>query len=356
MTGVTITAHDPRVDSDEQITELVEFDNVRLAELLPDDPPRDPAVVIAAHRALPDRIRRWSFRARDADGALVGVGSCRIDPEHDDDPDVLFLELRVHPRRRREGIGTRLLAELIGVAVAESRTRVFANVTTRDAGGQAFATGTGAEQRYVERVNHLPVSAVDRPMLERWVAEGPVRAPGYELLAFDGACPDEHADGFVHLVTVLNDAPRGDLELNDMTFTREQMRERDAVLDAAGHQRWTLMARHASGAYAGMHDVRWHPAEPAVVWVGLTTVDPAHRGHALGKWLKAAMTLRILDERPAVRDIRTGNADTNEAMLGINHAMGYRMLLGFEAWMAPTERVAAWLDAKGVAQGAGSPV
>lgn len=102
--------------------------------------------------------------------------------------------------------------------------------------------------------------------------------------------------------------------------------------------------------------MRWNPQDPAVVWVGLTAVDPDHRGHALGKWLKATMTLRILDERPEASDIRTGNADSNDAMLGINRAMGYRPMLSIESWMATTDAVRHWLDARRAAAAAGSAV
>ena len=77
------------------------------------------------------------------------------------------------------------------------------------------------------------------------------------------------------------------------------------------------------------------PAYPKVMWVGSTGVRPEHRGHALGKWMKAAMTLRVLAEKPGVDDIRTGNADSNDAMLAINAAMGYRPLLGVTTWELP---------------------
>jgi hypothetical protein len=42
--------------------------------------------------------------------------------------------------------------------------------------------------------------------------------------------------------------------------------------------------------------------------------------------------LRALDERPSVKEIRTGNADSNDAMLGINRAMGYRPLMSTTTW------------------------
>jgi len=56
-----------------------------------------------------------------------------------------------------------------------------------------------------------------------------------------------------------------------------------------------------------------------------TGVDPAHRDKGLGRWMKAAMLLRLLDEKPDVVKIDTGNAGSNAPMLGINHAMGFRL-------------------------------
>jgi hypothetical protein len=34
-----------------------------------------------------------------------------------------------------------------------------------------------------------------------------------------------------------------------------------------------------------------------------TAVAPAHRGRALGEWLKAAMTQKVIDELPAARSL-----------------------------------------------------
>ena len=59
----------------------------------------------------------------------------------------------------------------------------------------------------------------------------------------------------------------------------------------------------------------------------LTGVQENFRGRGLGKWLKAAMLLKLRDEYPDVEVLTTSNATSNEPMLAINQKMGFRMKL-----------------------------
>ncbi len=344
--GYTITQHDPLQDTDHEIAERVAFGNLMTQEVLPDDPPSTVEQAIAATRSAPERIRRISFRVRDAEGQLVGSAGTNIDPE-DDNPDVLFAGVNLLPTHRRQGLGTRLLAELVRFAFAENKTRLIAH-TVEGRPGPEFAEAVGATTKQANHMNHLPLVEVDRPMLERWVSEAADRAAEYELIGWDGAVPDEHMAKWLDLVLVMNTAPLDDLQLNDFTVTEQQIRDSEKVMTAIGYENWVLVAQHrATGDWAGFHDVTHNPNEPQFAYVGATGVRPEHRGHALGKWLKAAMTLRVLDEKPDVTNIRTGNADSNDAMLGINKEMGYRPLIGQSAWELPVETAAAWLEARG---------
>jgi GNAT superfamily N-acetyltransferase len=344
----TITLHDPRKDTDEEIAERVEYLNRQSEEVLPGEPPWPVEVAIASTRATPERLKLWSFRAW-ADGSMVGHADVGFDLENDTNPDLMGCGVQVDAAHRRNGLGSRLFGELVKVARAEDRTRIVSDTNERIPGGAAFAEAVGATSKQDMHMNRLLIEDVDRPMLEQWVADGPVRAEGYELIAWDGAVRDEWLDQYVKTFLVMNTAPHDDLERNDFTFSPAEARERDEQLAAAGTEQWTIVARRISdGSWAGFHDVYWAPHDGNVVYVGATGVDPEHRGHALGKWLKAAMTLRIMDERPQVTEIRTGNADSNDAMLGINKQMGYKPFIAQRLWEISTNDAEAWLRTRGV--------
>jgi GNAT superfamily N-acetyltransferase len=345
----TYTLHDPLKYTDEEIAQAVDFSNIIQAEALPEDPltPLDQA--IAQFRAMPERLRRQAVRAWSPDGELIGSTGIRVDPDHDDNPDMIGGNVTVRADHRRHGVGTQLLAYFVAMAKRENRTRIIGQTHDRLPDGTAFAETLGAERKQWMHMNHLPIADVDVDKMKQWVADGPVRAEDYEIFGWDGDVPEEYMEQFLAAVLVMNTAPRDDLEENDFTLTADQIREQEKVGNAAGYVPWQLIARRKSdGAFAGIHDVTWNPAEPDLVYVGATGVFPEHRGHALGKWLKAVMTLRVMEERPNVTHIRTGNADSNDAMLGINKEMGYVPFIASTTWEIATADAEKWLTSKGV--------
>ena len=345
----SFTVHNPAEFTDDEIAEGVAYGNLFQLEVLPDDPPTTLEDALAAHKTTPERLRRTSVRVRDADGKLVASTGIRIDPEHDDNPDMLWGSVNVLADHRGNGVGTKLLSYLVALAKRENRTRIVGGTNERIPAGAEFAMVIGAESKQEMHLNHLPIAEVDRALMEQWVAEGPTRAPDYELFGWDGPVPEEHMERYLAMVLIMNTAPRDDLEMNDFTITAPEVREGEKQMEAIGIEHWTLVARRKSdGVWAGFHDMSWVPSDPANIYVGATGVDPEHRGHALGKWLKATMQFRVLDEKPGVDDVRTGNADSNDAMLGINKLMGYRPLIGSVTWELPTEKAAAWLAERGV--------
>jgi hypothetical protein len=183
-------------------------------------------------------------------------------------------------------------------------------------------------------------------MLEGWVARAAERAQDYELLRWDGPCPEEYAEAFVNEQNVMNTAPIDDLEYEDEVFTVARLRDREAMQAHRRIDQITRVARHVpSGEFVGHSDV-WLPQRwPTKAYQNDTGVYPALREKGLGRWLKAQMLLDLMDERPQLDNISTWNAGSNDAMLGINYAMGFKTVTEFGEHQVRADVALAKLEA-----------
>ena len=116
--------------------------------------------------------------------------------------------------------------------------------------------------------------------------------------------------------------------------------------DAPGNQRWTFyVMEKASGKFAGYTETVWNPNRPEILRQDMTGVFPEYRNRGLGRWLKAAMIDKVLKDRPQVKYIRTGNADSNAAMLKINNELGFQPYMASTLWQVELDQVMAYLEA-----------
>jgi GNAT superfamily N-acetyltransferase len=337
---------DVRALSDEDVARKNAFGIVLRAEELPDDPPEPVHRTAAWYRNVPDSWVVREFWTLDPDGSIAAAAEVSWSVA-EENTHLVRTGIAVRPDRRRTGIGTALLRIVADVAEKAGRSVLMGAASSRVPAGGHFARRVGAEAGQAVHTNRLLVSEVDREMIDRWIARGPERAPGYSLFAIDGPTPEEYLDDVVGMANVMNTAPRDDLDLEDETTDASHIREWERLADAAGDEWWALFARHAAtGRFVGYTHVSWNPAQPNTVFQYGTAVRPEHRGHALGKWLKAAMLRRIIDERPAVIDVRTGNADSNDAMLGINRGLGFRPFIAATWWQVRVDTVRRYLETR----------
>ena len=102
----------------------------------------------------------------------------------------------------------------------------------------------------------------------------------------------------------------------------------------------------ATGDIAGYTQVFWSRYRPQELWQGATGVLPQYRNRGLGRWLKAAMLEKVLRDRPQVRYVRTGNADSNAPMLKINYELGFKPRKAWTTWQVEVDRVMEYLASR----------
>lgn len=318
--GYTLSEYEVEALDDDELQSFVEFSNVLARESQPRH------VDMTAEEYLlfsnsPGRVRR-RFVTKDGDGRLVAF----LSVSHSEDgttPNLLGTSIDVAGEHRRKGVGSYLLEKAAEIAAEMERPLLSLFYFDTVPSGRAFADAIGAKTELEFHSNIVKVPDLDTDMLKEWFEQGPERAPGYSVTVVDGAYPDELLEGMAHLYLVLErDMPHPDnWEPREWSgeFVKQMMEHYLQGTDAL-----TAIARHdESGEPAGMSQLIRRHSDHTTWIVSTTMVDPDHRGHALGKWVKAAANLEALEKWPGAEWQETGNAFTNEAMLGINHAMGF---------------------------------
>jgi GNAT superfamily N-acetyltransferase len=347
--GLRTRKFDPTQASSDEFAAMNVFENQQLEESWPDDPPDE----------LDETIRHWTsapvfeergawITERIADGCIVARGMVTW-WDMGQNRHLADVDLYVVPEMRRQRLATPLLGR-IAAAADQAGRRLLLFATEPDIpAGPALMERVGAEEGLRAHTNQATISDVDISMMRRWQERARERAADFEIACWDGPYPDDDLDAILELMEVMNTAPRDDLDMEDFHLTAEEVREFERVDALRQEERWTMYARHrASGEFAGYTEVRYQPTKPHLVHQGDTGVLPAFRNRGLGRWMKAAMFERIVLERPEVRYIRTGNADSNTAMHSINREMGFRPRKSWTIWQAEISRVMDYVRAHGV--------
>jgi GNAT superfamily N-acetyltransferase len=232
------------------------------------------------------------------------------------------------PDRTRQGIGRRLVDELEVVAVGDGRTTIQSEAFLAPGGSgtaEAFAVAMGYDVASRESIKELALG--DYVARRDALAAEAAAAAGYRIITFDTVCPEEHLDSFGRLLGMLmSEVPLGELDLADSEWTPERIRDAEQRQVEIGRHVQTAMAIAPDGSVAGVSDVRVDDSDAGHAQVGITLVDPAHRGRRLGLALKLATHDLAVAAYPSLVSVDTSNAEVNTHMNAVNEALGYRTI------------------------------
>jgi len=290
------------------------------------------------------QVRETYFGINDENGALAALGLAMqwLDGSN---TELQYVQVLVRPDKRRLGFARQLLRRCLEIAEQGERTMITADTVDTVPAGDRFAAAVRADLGLREHINVVAVAAIDTSMLAGWREEGPGRAPEYELLSWSDGYPPEHDAQLARLFVMADeDMPFEELDFEPVAETAQTVRER--LERTVGTMNLvTSVARHRpSGAIVGFSELVMMRTGDSSLYTTLTVVDRDHRGHGLGKWIKADAILRALARFPEATHIQTENAFSNAPMLGINDAIGFRPEQTLISYQASTDAIRAYLE------------
>jgi GNAT superfamily N-acetyltransferase len=287
---------------------------------------------IAYARNLPNQFDDHAWLAESRPGTPIAAAYCWSNSAGDER--VMECDVLVTRGRRRDGIGSRLMALICDETIEEGRSLLTWSTFDTVPAAEYFSRAVGGQVARVNRTSELALPSVDWAMVERWAVATKPRELGYSLELIDGPIPGPLRADAAKFHHIMQTAPRDDLDVGDVIIDTDFVAELDHALIESGRGRWTVFVQGPAGSCVGGTEVTFEPGDPSVAFQQNTGIDPTHRGLGLAKWAKATMLEHIRAERPDVRRVRTGNAFSNAPMLAINDALGFEVASTSTDWQA----------------------
>ncbi|QUQ72583.1 GNAT family N-acetyltransferase [Kutzneria sp. CA-103260] len=281
----------------------------------PDGGPRRTAEMIIRRMCDPDpgegERLRW---AAHLDGRMAGFMMVII-PENGG---VGSVEITVHPECRGHGVGTALLRTVLSVLQDHGCAAIEGWWIAADGVGEQWARKRGFRRTHATVAQVLSLPDVD---VSGWAAETPA---GYRTVEWVNHAPEELVESYAAARRAIEDAPLGAAAFESPDWTVERIRRIEAEQAQLGVEQHVVVAVHEeSGAVVGFTEIELYAASKDLAHQFDTAVLPAHRGHGLGRHVKARMAERLRSERPEIAWISTSTGAENAHMIRVNTALGF---------------------------------
>ena len=301
----------------------------------PDEPipPFDAVVKLWSQPTWFPLGRRRFWVARTGDGQIAGFAPAYF-PEAENG-NVAVLDLRVDPDLRRRGIGTAMLRSILPELAREERDLIAGWGLVGDGDGDQWTRSLGFARVQAALHQRLEIAEAD-PL--RWQVPAP---SGYRTERWIGAAPDELVGSFARARSAIVDAPHGDSSFDDPVWTVERVRENEADSARRGAELRTVVAvSEQDESVAALTELEFRPDTPDCGYQYDTAVLAGHRGHGLGRFIKAEMLRWVLPDHPAITRVTTSTAADNVFMQRVNEQIGFttvRTVISVEASLSKVQ-------------------
>lgn len=260
--------------------------------------------------------------ARSGDSVL-GVAELSMSTE--DNSHLGEVEVNVRPDARRTGVGRALHDEVIRRARDFGRSTLTGEVMAPDESGSAaaaFANAVGYRTVHTEHHLGLPL-----PVAPERVATLGTTDPAYEMVTWEGACPDELRPAYLAMRNQMNaDVPSGELDHEPVVLDDDRLASQEERTGASYVALVAAARERRTGDLTGYSLIYLPKDDDSLAWQDDTLVMPSHRGRRLGLALKRTNLECLAEEHPARRAIHTWTDPQNGPMYRTNEKVGFTLI------------------------------
>lgn len=310
----------------------------------PDDPPRSTAVEALRLRYGWDLepVQQYVLLPDDQplDGGALGVedlnaavGVIEAAVPLRDNRQLVEAEFIIHPDHRRRGHGAVALLAFENWVVDRGRNLIWLYPAADDpiACGFVERHGYTLASQDVRRIQRLTTALSDR--LERLELLARPLATEYRFERLRPPVTESVLRQLVDVTAAINDAPMGDLDVEDLAYDLERLQDVEMAASHCGARLYRVVARRISDGEIGGHTLMLiQPRQSAYGVQDDTAVSRDHRGHRLGLLLKIEMLRWLAEAEPQLEQIETWNNVDNRLMIDVNTALGYERPRAFSVY------------------------
>ncbi|MFI9380059.1 GNAT family N-acetyltransferase [Kutzneria sp. NPDC052558] len=277
-----------------------------------DEPFGDYDTIVAAVRNPLTTFGPQLHWAAYEDGRMVG--HCQLSLPSDST--VGMAKVTVHPDFRRRGIGAALLRAALPTLRSHGRTTLEGWSLTKDGPGHRWAARRGFATVHETVLQRLMIDEVDQSL---WDVPD---VAGYRTVSWNDRAPDDLVASYAAVQDAIQDAPLGDTGFRYARWTADRVRRAEDERRSQGiEQRVVVAVSSSTGEVVAYTEIDLRRKDRAVQ-LG-TAVLPAHRGHGLGRLIKARMARWLRADRPDLDRVLTTTASSNVHMIDVNHRIGF---------------------------------
>lgn len=191
----------------------------------------------------------------------------------------------------------------------------------------------------------LEMNAIDRTHLEQWASN--IQSDDIEIITESELPPRLRDDYYDMIIELLGNVEHKSKLFDDGALSPEKIQLHHKSYQEKGI-RYLALLMLKKGALIGYTEILIKPNEPELAHQSMTGIKKGYRGSGLGKYLKALMIQRLLNEHPEISTVKTAIHIKNLPSQQLNRQLGFQKIGDYKEYLIPRKSMLKYAKERGL--------